>query len=258
MLIISSIAVLMVLLGFWHLRVLPTGSPSPLHGAGMIGAIKSLEETWASFFKKKYIWGMLAVVFMYRFGEGFIEKFGPLFLLDPRAEGGLGLNNQLQGTIYGSVGTIGFIAGALLGGFVAAKMTLRRSFFILALALNIPHLTYYLLSIWMPDNIYLIGVLVTIEKFGFGFGSVGHMLYMMQQIAPGPFTMSHYAFATGVMALTKLATGWASAFVYRACGQHYQTFFLFVLVASIPPLIFAWFAPFPLSDEERGRAVAGH
>jgi MFS transporter, PAT family, beta-lactamase induction signal transducer AmpG len=257
--IMAGIAGIMAILWAWHLRVLPAGEPSALHGAGLSGAVNSLGETWRSFFTKKYIWGMLAVVFMYRFGAGFIESFGPLFLLDTRANGGLELSNQLQGSINGTVGTIGFIVGALLGGFAAAKMTLRRSFFILALALNVPHVTYYLLSVWMPHNVFAIGALVTIEKFGFGFGSVGHMLYMMQQVAPGPFKMSHYAFATGVMALTKLSTGALAGPVYRLCGQSYHTFFIFVLVASIPPIIFAWFAPFPVKDEEASTAAtAGH
>jgi PAT family beta-lactamase induction signal transducer AmpG len=192
---------------------------------------------------------MLVVVFFYRFGEGFIEKFGPLFLIDGRAVGGLGLSNEAIGSLYGTLGTGGFIVGALLGGFFAAKMTLRRSFVLLALALNIPHVTYYLLSLWMPDNLTLIGVLVTIEKFGFGFGSVGHMLYMMQQVAPGDYKMSHYAFATGVMAGTKWLTGTVSGFLYGAVAQNYQHFFLAVLLCSIPPVMLAWLAPFPQADD---------
>jgi PAT family beta-lactamase induction signal transducer AmpG len=76
-------------------------------------------------------------------------------------------------------------------------------------------------------------------------GSVGHMLYMMQQVAPGPFKMTHYAFATGVMALTKWATGTVSGWVFLACGQHYATFFGFVLAVSVLPVLLAWRAPFP-------------
>lgn len=47
-------------------------------------------------------------------GEGFIEKFGALFMLDPRSAGGLGLDNELLGFINGTVGTLAFIAGAFL------------------------------------------------------------------------------------------------------------------------------------------------
>jgi MFS transporter, PAT family, beta-lactamase induction signal transducer AmpG len=253
-----ALGLILTLLAFWHIRVLPPGQPSALQGRSIGEAFVSLKETWVSFFQKKSIWMMLLVVFMYRFGEGFIEQMGPLFLLDERADGGLGLSNSALGMINGTFGTIGFIAGALLGGLFAAKMTLRRSFVILALALNIPHITYYLLSYFMPDNVLVIGFLVVLEKFGFGFGSVGHMLYMMQQVAPGPFKMSHYAFATGVMALTKFATGTATKWVFQGAEGNYHNFFVFVLVASIPPVIFAWLAPFPVKDEEQQSAPAGH
>jgi PAT family beta-lactamase induction signal transducer AmpG len=188
---------------------------------------------------------MLAVIFLYRFGEGFIEKFGPLFLLDPRSVGGLGLDNASLGQINGTIGTVAFIAGAFVGGFFVARFTLPRSFLLLALALNVPHVTYFYLSQAAPDNLVVIGAIVALEKFGFGVGSIGHMLYMMQQVAPGPFKMTHYAFATGVMALTRWATGSVSGWVFDAVDHHYTTYFAFVLVASVPPILFAWRAPFP-------------
>ena len=239
------ICLLMAALGVWHLRMLPPGEPSSLHGGGLAGAWQALKESWATFFQKKCIWMMLAVVFMYRFGEGFIENFGQLFLLDSRAVGGMGFTNQQIGNIYGSLGTGGFLLGALLGGLFAAKFTLKRSLLFLAIALNVPHVTYYYLSHAMPHNLVLITAVVTIEKLAFGFGSIGHMLYMMQQIAPGAFKMTHYAFATGIMALTKMVTGPLSAVVFGAVHRSYPNFFLFVLLASIPPILLAWVAPFP-------------
>jgi PAT family beta-lactamase induction signal transducer AmpG len=82
------------------------------------------------------------------------------------------------------------------------------------------------------------------------------MLYMMQQIAPGPFKMTHYAFATGVMAMTKWATGSVSGWVFGHVDQQYLSFFGFVLLASIPPIVLAWRAPFPHREGEAGRG--GH
>lgn len=254
MIVMGLVAVAMAGFGVWHLRVLPTGEVSAMQGQGIGAAFRALEETWLSFFKKPQIWMMLAVVFFYRFGEGFIEKIGPIFLLDGRDVGGLGLSNQVQGMINGSVGTIAFIAGAFAGGFFVAKMTLRRSFFILALALNVPHLTYFYLSHAMPTDTSWIALVVVLEKFGFGMGSVGHMLYMMQQIAPGGFRMSHYAFATGVMAMTKWLTGWISGPIFSWLHENYAWFFTFVLAASVPPVIFAWFAPFPQNGHDLAQA----
>jgi PAT family beta-lactamase induction signal transducer AmpG len=243
--VVCAAALAMGAFGLWHLRVLPPGAPSAVHGENLAVSLVALRASWVSFFAKPQIWMMLAVIFFYRFGEGFIEKFGPLFMLDTRGAGGLGLGNEALGYINGSIGTIAFIAGAFAGGFLVARRTLPRSFIVLALVLNVPHLTYYWLSHAMPTDLVWIGFIVALEKFGFGMGSVGHMLYMMQQVAPGPFKMTHYAMATGVMALTKWATGTASGWVWGWVGHDYGTFFTLVLVFSVPPVLLAWRAPFP-------------
>lgn len=245
MIVVGMAALAMAAFGVWHLRVLPPGAPPVQIGGAGANGFTALRVAWVSFFAKPQIWMMLAVIFFYRFGEGFIEKFGPLFLLDPRSAGGLGLDNAALGHINGTVGTIAFIAGAFLGGFLVARRTLPRSLFVLALVLNVPHLTYFYLSTALPQDPLWIGAIVALEKFGFGMGSVGHMLYMMQQVAPGPFRMAHYAMATGVMALTKWSTGTVSGWVWGAVGHDYVTFFGLVLLFSVPPIVLAWLAPFP-------------
>ena len=57
---------------------------------------------------------------------------------------------------------------------------------------------------------YVITAVVTLEKLGWGFGAVGHMIYMMQQIAPGPYKTAHYTFATAFMGLCMMLTGMVS------------------------------------------------
>jgi MFS transporter, PAT family, beta-lactamase induction signal transducer AmpG len=271
MVVMGILAAIMGLAFVWHLRVLPSGGGvGGLGGAerppaqrasegfiperakdaagGLAGATRTFVDAFATFFKKKSIWMMIAVAYFYRFGEGLIEKIGPLFLLDTSAAGGLGLDNVRLGTINGTYGTVAFIVGALLGGLFAARRGLRRSLFILVLALNIPHVTYLYLSQARPESLAAIAGAVTIEKFGYGFGSVGHMLYMMQQMAPGPYKTAHYAFATGIMGLCMMSTGMVSGVVQERVG--YQTFFLMVLAVSIVPLFFAWKAPFPVPSSE--------
>ena len=250
MVVMGLAAAAMVAFGLWHWRVLPTGSITPVQGQGLAAGFSTLKLAWADFFRKPQVWMMLAVIFFYRLGEGFIEKFGPLFLLDSRSAGGLALDNAALGHIAGTAGTIAFIAGAFAGGFLVARRTLPRSFFLLALVLNVPHVTYFYLSVQMPTDVLWVGAIVALEKFGFGMGSVGHMLYMMQQVAPGPFKMTHYAMATGVMALTKWATGTASSWLWSGVGHQYSSFFAWVLVLSIPPVLLAWWAPFPHPDTE--------
>lgn len=248
---------IMALSALWHARFLPSGDRAADAPQNFAQASQTFVDAFRTFFTKRSIALMIAVVFFYRFGEGLIEKIGPLFMLDTRSAGGLGLDNVALGNINGTWGTTGFVLGALLGGLFAAKLGLRRAFFLLALALNVPHVTYLYLSQARPESVLLITLVVTIEKFGYGFGSVGHMLYMMQQLAPGPYRTAHYAFATGIMALSMMFTGMISGALQEALG--YQVFFLVVLAASLPPIVFAKLAPFHVAAAE-GRAAApvGH
>jgi PAT family beta-lactamase induction signal transducer AmpG len=72
------------------------------------------------------------------------------------------------------------------------------------------------------------------------------MLYMMQQIAPGKYPMTHYAFCTALMNLVLVPTQMASGPLAQWLG--YKGFFVFVMLASIPSVIAAWFAPFPNAE----------
>jgi MFS transporter, PAT family, beta-lactamase induction signal transducer AmpG len=103
----------------------------------------------------------------------------------------------------------------------------------------------------------LVTTLVTIEKFGYGFGSVAHILYMMQQIAPGKYRTAHYAFATSLMGLGLMIPSMMSGAIQEKLG--YQHFFAFCLIASVPSVIAAALAPFHVKeDAEPGVAPVGH
>jgi MFS transporter, PAT family, beta-lactamase induction signal transducer AmpG len=236
------IAIILALTALWHFYVLPTGSKVPDAPSSVHDALATTGDAWASFFKKPRVVMMIVVVFFYRFGEGFLEKIGPLFLMDKRAVGGLGLDNMDLGNINGTFGTVAFVGGTLLGGLLAARFTLRRVFVILAFALNVPHVTFFYLSQALPHDLVWITCVVLIEKVGYGLGTVGMMLYMMQELSPGRYRTAHYAFATGIMALNMMLTGMVSGHIQTWLG--YQAFFVFVLLVSIPPIVISWFAPF--------------
>jgi PAT family beta-lactamase induction signal transducer AmpG len=246
MIVMLLIACIMAASAAYHYFMLPPGAKAPDAARGVAEALRTTGDAWASFFRKPRVWMMIAVVFFYRFGEGFIEKIGPLFLIDTRSVGGLGLDNMALGQIN-AIGTVVFVAGTLLGGWLAARLTLRRVFVLLAFCLNVPLVTYFYLSHTMPTNLTLIACTVFIEKFGYGLGTVGMMLYMMQELSPGRYRTAHYAFATGIMALNMMLAGMVSGRIQAAL--HYQNFFLFVLLASIPPIVIAWLAPFRAPDD---------
>jgi PAT family beta-lactamase induction signal transducer AmpG len=154
------------------------------------------------------------------------------------------------------VSTVVSIVGGLLGGVFVAKYGLRRTLLFLAICLNVPHLCYVVLSQSVSPTTSLslttVQLLVSVEKFGYSFGFVGNMLYMMQQIAPGKYKMTHYAFATALMNLVLVPTQMVSGPLADWLG--YRKFFILVLVASIPSIVAAWLAPFPNAAEAEGES----
>lgn len=239
-------AVTMAALTAYHWLVLPTGSVArrPAHAREVV---TTFAQTVSAFFRKEAIVGMLAFVFLFRSAEGLLLVEAPLFLQASAAEGGVGLSLVDKGLIDGGIATGVSIVGGLLGGVFVSRYGLPRTLFFLALCVNVPNLTYvYLSQVAGPDvsiSFTTVAVMAAIEKLGYSFGFVGNMLYMMQQIAPGKYTMTHYAFATALMNLVLVPTQMASGPLADWLG--YRDFFLFVMIATIPSLMAAWWAPFP-------------
>jgi MFS transporter, PAT family, beta-lactamase induction signal transducer AmpG len=236
----------MVALGVYHYFFLPTGSV-PRRPSGVDEVVRTFLDQWLDFLKKPKILWMLLFVFLYRSGEGFLLVEAPLFMQSSLAKGGLGLSLEAKGIIDGAISTVVSLGAGVAGGAFISKYGLKRTLVFMALCMNIPHVCYiYLSHAVSPDHplsLSTIATLVTIEKFGYSFGFVANMLYMMQQISPGKYHMTHYAFCTAFMNLVLIPTQMASGPLADWLG--YKAFFVFVLVASIPSIIAAWFAPFP-------------
>lgn len=148
MTVMLILAAVMLLLGFYHIRMLPSG------GAAASGT-KSARETWEQlvavikdFFLKKHIWYYIAFIILYRLAEGFVMKIVPLFLKAERSAGGLGLNEQQIGLYYGTYGAAAFVLGSLLAGYYISHRGLRRTLFSLCCIFNLPFVAYTLLAMY--------------------------------------------------------------------------------------------------------------
>ncbi|AYZ14632.1 MFS transporter [Chryseobacterium arthrosphaerae] len=250
MIIMVIYAVLFFALAVYHYLILPKEDkdevPKQEKTAGNVR--KELLEVITSFFTKKSIlWSVLFII-LYRFAEGFAIKIAPLFFKAPRTSGGLGLSTSDIGLIYGTYGSAAFILGSVLAGYFISARGLKKSLIWLCCAFNIPFVVYALLAHYQPVDLLPVGIAVVVEYFGYGFGFVGLMLYMMQQIAPGKHKTAHYAFATGIMNLGVMIPGMFSGMISDWVG--YKIFFVWVLIATIPAFLVTLFVPFPYSENK--------
>lgn len=240
------IGVIMLIMAFWHSKTMPEGSKLENAPKSVKEAVATLADAFITFFQKKGIWLMIGFALLFRLSYGFITAPSVLFLKDSIQNGGLSLTNQEVGFLYGVIGLGASVIGSILGGIYVARKGLKKALFPFCVFINVPNVTFLLMAIYQPQSHFLVGLGVVIEQFFFGIGSVGFIIYLMQQLAPGKYSTAHYAFGNSLMALCMTLTGLVSGHLQLSIG--YINYFIFVMVATIPSFLICWYAPFHQKD----------
>jgi len=245
------LAALFLALFVWHRFVLPRPAEDVAGRSDAVSVmLREALDTFVSFFRRPYIGRILAFLLLYRFAEAQLVKMSGPFMLDTKAQGGLELSTFDVGFVYGTVGVALLTIGGILGGILAARHGLRRWFWWMVLAINLPNAAYVFLAYLQIENLLLINMAVGIEQFGYGFGFTAYLLYMIY-IARGPHSTAHYAICTGFMSLGMMLPGMVSGWLQEWLG--YQSFFIWILVATIPSFLVVWAVPL---DRDFGKSGA--
>lgn len=239
--------------GLWtyHRRALPHPASDGATREANPGAAAG--DRWGAIFlawlRQPRIAAVIAFILFYRFGEALLLKLATPFLLDPHAAGGLGFSTKQVGLAYGTVGLGCLILGGIAGGWLIARFGLRRLLWPLALTLNVPHAAYLYMAHVQPGPA-LAYPLVAIEQLGYGLGQTAFTVVLMR-VSQGKHRTSHFAIATGLMALGMMVPGMVSGKIETVVG--YPTYFLIVLLAGIPGLLTLPFLPrSAIDDAPRG------
>ena len=215
----------------YHRFILPRpDSDKPAKEVTARNIFKEFFATFASFFKKKQVGIAIAFMLLYRFPEAQLVKLISPFLLDPKAVGGMGLTTGQVGLVYGTVGIIGLTLGGIIGGIVAARGGLKKWLWPMAWSISLTCATFVYLSVFQPDNLFVINLCVFIEQFGYGFGFTAYMLFMIY-FADGEHKTSHYAICTAFMALSMMLPGMAAGWLQELIG--YKHFFYWIMICCV-------------------------
>lgn len=224
-------AVILALLSWYHSFILPKAEEE--RRAETRSAKSVLAEfggAFSSFFTKKG--SLLAIAFMllFRLPEAFSVKMLYPFFSDPLTAGGLGLDKEAFGLVYGTAGVIALLAGGILGGLAISRFGLKKCLLPMALSLALPCAVYLYMALTQPASLWTIGACVVFDQFGYGFGFTAYTVYMMR-FAEGPLKTSHYAICTGFMALSMLLPGAVAGYLQQALG--YRGFFWLVMACCL-------------------------
>lgn len=213
------LSLLMLTIGLWHMRFMPrAGLDRPMKGRSAKDIVRDFGDTFVTFFCKNHIWVAIGFILLYRLPEALCLKLVQPFLVQPMAEGGLGLTTSEVGFVNGTVGVAALLAGGIVGGIAIARGGLRRWIWPMALALGLPCLLYCWLAIEQPTSFVAICGAIGVEQFGYGFGFTAFMMYMMY-FCDGPQRTSHYAFCTAFMALGMMLPGMAAGWIFESLDR---------------------------------------
>ncbi len=218
----------------YHRFALPKPPEDRPNRSGEGNFMREFLRTFAEFFRKKRIGVILTFLLVYRLGESQLVKLASPFLLDSREAHGLGLTTGDLGLIYGTLGIIALSLGGIIGGIAASRRGLRYWLWWMVAAMNLPNLVYVFLSYAMPEPLWVVGISVAVEQFGYGFGFTAYMLYMIY-VSEGRHKTAHFALTTGFMALGMMIPGMISGWLQEMIG--YQHFFIWVMLCTIPSFI---------------------
>ena len=225
-------------------RLKPTSSPTQAETQTPERSFKEVFRSFIQLHPWRELIFIVCFILFYRLGEAFLGKVSILFLKASIENGGIGLDNEQYGFVYGTFGTLSLIIGGILGGICISHWGLRKCLIPMSLALNLPDLLY----VWLASpsftssastNLYLIGTCVSIEQFGYGFGLSAFIIYLLE-CAKGPYQTSHYAFLTALMAFGLLIPSTLSGYIQEAF-QSYYLYFILACVLTLPGIALSFF-----------------
>ncbi|MBW1721310.1 MAG: MFS transporter [Deltaproteobacteria bacterium] len=201
----------------------------------------------------------LAFIILMRTGESMLASMASPFMVD------LGIKVH-YGWISGGIGLPFSILGAMIGGWMISRYSLRKTLWPFLLAQNLTNLVYMGLALYLAPyvrintgaehvlfignfNLFLVAVVHAFDQFAGGLGTSVLATYLMRTCL-SEFKAAHFAIGTGLMNISGVLSGVVSGFLAGWLGYGY--FFGISFVASVPGMLLIFFIPF--LDAEGGRA----
>lgn len=204
-------------------------------------------NAFVTFIEQKHIFLIICFIVFLRAGEFLLSSMLSPFIVD------LGLKNH-YGWMQSFIGLPASIFGAMAGGYLISRYTLRRVVIPFLLAQNGTNLLYMLIAflfenfvtininnssplyIGLINHIFVLLVLA-FDQFAGGLGTA-LLISILMEICKEEFRASHYAIGSGLMNITSLITGISSGFLAKHFG--YSLFFGISFLCSLPGMFFAW------------------
>lgn len=203
-------------------------------------------RAFITFMEQDRIGWLLAFIIFLRTGEILLSNMTSSFIVD------IGIKEHF-GWITAAVGLPASIAGALAGGYLISRLSLKTTILPFLLLQNGTNLIYMWLAFHLQHfvtvntgsasplfigttNLSFVAIVHGFDQFAGGLGTSVLITFLMR-ICKGEFKAAHYAIGSGLMNLTGLFAGTLSGIIAAKLG--YGWFFGVSFLASIPGMVLA-------------------
>lgn len=197
-------------------------APTTLHDA--------VVDPVVDFFSRHGRTGMLILAFVICFK---LPDATCRVMVTPLLQKHLGFAKDIIGINQFWVGMGMNIVGAMLGGYLMAALGSRKAMWLAMLLQMFSNLGFVVLAS-LPQNVWLLGTVVSIEAICSGIATVCFIAYIMAQ-CNRQFSATQYALFTSLNAATGTLAGAMTGDAVVAMG--YQTFFLVTVSFGIPAMV---------------------
>jgi PAT family beta-lactamase induction signal transducer AmpG len=214
-------------------------------------------RAFMSYMERERMGIFLIFVILMRVGEWMLTSMASPFMVD------LGIKVH-YGWISGGVSLPLSIVGAMLGGWMISRYTLKRVMWPFLLAQNLTNIVYMFLALALNKyvilntgadvvtpiggfNIFLVASVCGFDQFAGGLGNSVLITILMRSCLL-EFKAAHFAIGTGLMNVSSVFSGVVSGFLAGALG--YWPFFGITFLASVPGMLMVFFIPFLDEDKK--------
>ncbi len=170
---------------------------------------------------------ILAFVFLYKIADNLAEGLLRPFLID------MGYSAFDRGVSLATIGLLGIVGGAFIGGLWTTAIGLGRSLWLFGLLQIFSNLGYIWVARSETNQLLMYGAL-SFEKFTQGLGT-GAFSVLLLRMTQKRFSATQYALFSSLFALPRIVAGPIAGFTVDAVG--WEAFFWFTIVAGVPGLV---------------------
>lgn len=212
-------------LAFLPMMVITWYAPPPPRGLATPRSLReAIWKPFLGFLARHRALEILAFVFLYKIADALADGLLRPFLFD------MGYSHFDRGFSLATIGLLGIVGGAFIGGLWTNIMGLGKSLWVFGFLQIFSNIGYVLVARSETDQLLMYGAL-SFEKFTSGLGT-GAFSVLLLRMTQKRFSATQYALFSSLFALPRLVSGPIAGFSVDAIG--WEWFFWGTILAGIP------------------------